>query len=72
MMGRKFTAAAVAAGIVLLGSGPIYAQKLRVVAGGVQAQGTGAQTGSLNVARDVAPVALGAFNLKFHGPPINS
>ncbi|MDO8756530.1 MAG: hypothetical protein Q7J64_00835, partial [Elusimicrobiota bacterium] len=62
-LGRKITATALAAALVLSGSGPIYAQEIRVISGQNRAPGYSGQNGAStlpNMLAPLSPSALGA------------
>ena len=61
-LGRKITAAALAAALVLSGSGPIYAQEIRAISGRVKAPGYAGEAGALALPNVLAPLSPSALN----------
>lgn len=61
LLGRKITAAALAAALVLSGSGPIYAQEIRAVTGRGEF-GRAGEAGSLALPNVLAPLSPAALN----------
>ncbi len=75
LLGKKITATALAAALVLSGSGPIYAQEIRVISGRSSAPGFVGEAGALslpNVLAPLSPLALNASltpSLALHAAP---
>ncbi|MBI2787558.1 MAG: hypothetical protein HYX59_02645 [Elusimicrobia bacterium] len=62
LLGRKITAAALAAALVLSGSGPIYAQEIRAISAQSKAPGYAGETGALALPKVLSPLSPTAFN----------
>ncbi|MDD5304033.1 MAG: hypothetical protein PHS14_13110, partial [Elusimicrobia bacterium] len=62
LLGRKITAAALAAALALSGSGPIYAQEIRAVSGRSAAPGFAGEVGSLALPNVLAPLSPSSLN----------
>lgn len=62
MLGRKITATALAAALVLSGVGPIYAQEIRAISAKPTAPGYGAQAGAAALPQVLSPLSPSGFN----------
>lgn len=62
LLGRKITATALAAALVLSGSGPIYAQEIRAISGQAKAPGYAGEAGALALPKVLSPLSPSAFN----------
>ncbi|MEQ1919660.1 MAG: hypothetical protein ABL955_10715, partial [Elusimicrobiota bacterium] len=62
LMGRKVIATALAVALVLSGSGPIYAQEIRVVTGQGSASGVAGQAGALTLPNVLSPLSPSMLN----------
>ncbi len=62
LLGRKITAAALAAALVLSGVGPIYAQEIRAISAKPKAAGYGAQAGALALPQVLSPLSPAGYN----------
>ncbi len=62
LLGRKITAAALAAALVLSGSGPIYAQEIRAISAQSRAPGYAGEAGALALPKVLSPLSPAAFN----------
>ncbi|MDP3542182.1 MAG: hypothetical protein Q8T11_06880 [Elusimicrobiota bacterium] len=61
-LGRKITATALAAALVLSGVGPIYAQEIRAISAKPNAPGYGAQAGASALPQVLSPLSPAGFN----------
>ncbi|MCR4294300.1 MAG: hypothetical protein NUW21_02105, partial [Elusimicrobia bacterium] len=62
LLGRKITATALAAALVLSGVGPIYAQEIRAISAKPKAAGYGAQAGAAALPQVLSPLSPAGFN----------
>jgi len=60
-LGRKITASALAAALVLSGSGPIYAQEIRAVSGRASTPGASGSAGAMSLPNVLAPLSPAAL-----------